>query len=126
MKMILAVALGGALGSVARYGVGVWAACRLGVDFPWGTLIVNLVGSFVIGALAEAMALIWSVSPEIRAFLIVGILGGFTTYSAFSLDIYLMIERGSWLPAFAYVAASLLLGLAALFAGLRLVRLAAG
>ena len=126
MKTLMAVALGGALGSVARHGVVAWAGDRLGLDFPWGTLIVNLIGSFAIGALAEAMTLLWSPSPEIRAFLIVGILGGFTTYSAFSLDIFVLIERGAWIPALSYVLASLLLGLGGLVAGLRLVRLVAG
>ncbi len=126
MKTVMAVALGGAFGSVARYGVVAWAGDRLGVDFPWGTLIVNFVGSFAIGVLAEAMGMVWSPSPEIRAFLITGILGGFTTFSAFSLDTFVLIERGAWIPGLCYVLASLLLGLGGLVAGLRLVRLVAG
>ncbi len=126
MKTMIAVALGGALGSVIRYVVTAWAGNRLGLDFPWGTLIVNLAGSFAIGVLAETMEVVWSPSPEIRAFLIVGILGGFTTYSAFSLDIYMLIERGAWMPASTYVLASLILGLGGLVAGLRIVRVAAG
>ena len=122
MPTVLWVALGGAIGSAARYGVNVWSFKLLGSEFPWHTLIVNLLGSFIMGALTELMALKLDVSLETRAFLTTGILGGFTTFSAFSLDVALLVERKAMLAAGAYAAASVLLSLAAVFAGLHLVR----
>ena len=117
-----AIALGGALGSVARYLASVLMAQVAGTGFPWGTLAVNVIGGFLIGALAELMASRWSVTPEIRGFLITGILGGFTTFSAFSLEVVAMIERHSLAPAAAYIAGSVLLSLGATFIGLWTVR----
>lgn len=124
MKMLLAVALGGALGSVGRYLVVVHMARWLGVAFPWGTLTVNVVGGLAIGLLAEAMVLKWPVPPELRGFLIVGILGGFTTFSAFSLDVIALAQNGAVAAAFAYVTASVVLSVAAAFLGLMLARAA--
>jgi len=123
MNMILAVAAGGALGSVARYVVTSAAGAWWGAAFPWGTLAVNVIGSFAMGALVELFALAWSPGAELRAFLTVGILGGFTTFSAFSLDIVILIERGQTALAVAYVGASVLVSVVALMAGLRLFRL---
>jgi len=119
---VLWVALGGALGSAARYGVNVWSGRLLGSEFPWHTLFVNLLGCFAMGLLVELMALRLNVSNEVRAFLTTGILGGFTTFSAFSLDFALLVERKSYGLAGAYAAGSVLLSLAAVFAGLFLVR----
>ena len=123
MNMILAVAAGGALGSVARYLVMSQAGLWLGLAFPWGTLAVNVVGSFVMGALVETFALVWSAGAETRAFLTVGVLGGFTTFSAFSLDVVTLIERGEAALVAGYVAASVVVSVVALIAGLRLFRL---
>jgi CrcB protein len=121
--IILAVAAGGAIGSVARYGlatlVGQWA----GTGFPWGTFAVNVIGCAIMGALTELMALVWSPGPELRALLTVGVLGGFTTFSAFSLDAMLLIERHQWGAAAFYIAGSVLLSLAGFFAAMRLLRL---
>jgi CrcB protein len=122
--MLGAVALGGALGSVGRYAAASAVGHAVGTAFPWGTLAVNVVGGFVIGALAELFALRWDASPETRAFLVTGILGGFTTFSAFSLELALMVERHAWLPAAAYVAASVALSLLATFAGMWALRAA--
>lgn len=122
MNSLYAVALGGALGSMGRYLVAGQVARVLGLGFPYGTLAVNVVGSFVIGLLAELFALRFQVTPEWRAFLIVGVLGGFTTFSSFALEIGLMIEKNAFASAFLYVAASLMLGVGALFAGMALVR----
>jgi CrcB protein len=122
MPTILWVALGGALGSAARYGVNVWSARLLGTGFPWHTLIVNVVGCFVMGALVELMALKLNVGNETRAFLTTGILGGFTTFSAFSLDFALLVERKSYGAALGYGVGSVALSLIAVFAGLSLVR----
>jgi len=85
---------------------------------------VNAVGGLAIGALAEAFALRWEASPELRGFLLTGILGGFTTFSAFSLETMAMLERQAWSPAIAYVVASVAASLLAAFAGAWLVRLA--
>lgn len=122
MPTVLWVALGGALGSMARYGVNVLSGRVLGTDFPWHTLIVNVVGSFAMGALVALMALRWNVASDTRAFLTTGILGGFTTFSAFSLDFALLVERRDYVLAGSYAAASVILSLAAIMAGLALVR----
>lgn len=122
MPMILWVAAGGALGSAARYLVNVAAGRLLGPEFPWGTLAVNVAGSFVMGLLIALMALKMQVSQEVRAFLATGVLGGFTTFSAFSLDFALLVERRETGLAALYVIASVGLSLAAIFAGLKLGR----
>ena len=85
MKLVLAIALGGAIGAVGRHYVSVAMVLLVGYGFPWGTLVVNIVGSFLMGALIETMTLVWSPSVEIRALLTVGLLGAFTTFSTFSL-----------------------------------------
>ncbi|NKE46017.1 fluoride efflux transporter CrcB [Roseomonas frigidaquae] len=107
MTNILLVALGGAIGSVLRYAIALLAVETLGIAFPWGTLAVNILGS---GAIGVAAAL--GVQGEMRLLLVTGLLGGFTTFSAFSLETGLLFERSPWIAA-VYVAASLLLGLAA-------------
>jgi CrcB protein len=119
---VLWVALGGAIGSAARYGVNVWSGRLLGSEFPWHTFIVNVVGCFIMGILVELMALKLNVSNETRAFLTTGILGGFTTFSAFSLDFAVLVERKALGAALAYGAGSVALSLIAVFAGLYLVR----
>jgi CrcB protein len=123
MMQIVAVALGGAIGSVGRHFVAGWFGRLLGIEFPWGTLAVNVIGGLVMGALVEAMALKWNLNPEMRAFLTVGLLGGFTTFSAFSLDVVLLAERGELAQAIAYALGSVVLSVGALVVGLRAVRL---
>ena len=122
MSQIVAIALGGALGSVGRFLVAGWVGRVLGVNFPWGTLAVNVVGGLVMGLLVGLMAQVWSVSPAIRAFLTVGVLGGFTTFSAFSLETVLLLQRGDILAALAYIASSVVLSVGAVWCGLRLIR----
>lgn len=119
---ILLVATGGAIGSVCRYLVGVGAGRLLGPDFPWGTMIVNISGSLVMGVFIELLALRLDGSENVRLFVAVGILGGFTTLSSFSLDTIVLFERGATVAAAAYVAGSIVLSLAALVAGLQIVR----
>lgn len=119
-----AVAVGGAVGSVARYGTMIWVGRLLGAGFPYGTLAVNVLGGFVMGVLIELMALVWSPSESMRAFLTVGILGGYTTFSTFSLDVWLLLEKGLYGPAILYIVASVVLSVAALVAGLTLMRMA--
>ena len=122
MFHILLVAIGGATGSVARYLTGLAMTRLLGPPFPWGTITVNIVGSFAIGLLAELVARKVSAPVEMRLLLVVGFLGGFTTFSSFSLDTLALVERGAALSAFVYVGASLVLSLGAAFGGLALGR----
>ncbi|SMC82011.1 fluoride efflux transporter CrcB [Rhizobium sp. RU36D] len=122
MLNLVLVGVGGAVGSICRYLVGMGALRLLGPAFPWGTLIVNLFGSFLIGVLVELIVARFAASSELRLFLVTGFLGGFTTFSSFSLDAFALYERGEVVPAFAYVAASLVLSLAAVAAGVVVTR----
>ena len=116
------VFLGGGLGAALRHGVNLAAARLLGTSFPWGTLTVNVIGSLVMGLMAAWFAFEGSPSQHWRLFLTTGILGGFTTFSTFSLDTALLYERGELGVAALYVAVSVAAGLAGLFGGLALVR----
>ncbi|MBB2794681.1 UNVERIFIED_ORG: CrcB protein [Rhizobium pisi] len=116
------VALGGAIGSVLRYYVGQWALRLMGPAFPWGTLAVNVVGCFVIGVFAELIARKFNASMELRLLLITGFLGGFTTFSAFSLDAISLFERGDAVAGGIYIAASVGLSMAAVISGLAVMR----
>ncbi|WJR66529.1 fluoride efflux transporter CrcB [Neorhizobium sp. CSC1952] len=122
MINMLIVAIGGAAGSVLRYLVGVWTLRQFGPNFPWGTLTVNVVGSFAIGFLAELIARRLNASPEMRLLIVTGFLGGFTTFSAFSLDVVALFERGAGFIAATYIVASVAVSLGAVFAGLALGR----
>lgn len=122
MPVLFWVAIGGAVGTAARYGVNVWSGRVLGTEFPWHTLMVNVLGCFAMGVVVELLALKFNVSQEKRAFLTTGILGGFTTFSAFSLDFALLVERKAMVTAVIYAGVSVALSLAAVFAGLYLVR----
>ncbi|WP_018699137.1 fluoride efflux transporter CrcB [Amorphus coralli] len=124
MREVLLVAIGGGIGASLRHLVGVAAIRVMGVGFPWGTLTVNVLGSFAMGLLVAILA---RYEPdvgarELRLLLGVGVLGGFTTFSSFSLDAGVLYEGGHATTAALYVVGSVLLGLAALFAGLGLVR----
>lgn len=122
MTNLVLVAFGGAVGSVFRYLVGVWAVRLFGPSFPWGTFAVNVVGSFFIGLMVEMIARRFDASAEMRVFIVTGIIGGFTTWSSFTLDTMVLLERGAALSAFAYLAGSLVISFAAVFAGLALGR----
>lgn len=119
MKMILSIALGGAIGAVGRHLMSAGVAHWIGSGFPWGTLAVNALGSICLGVLVGTMAEVWNPSPELRALLIVGVLSAFTTFSAFALDAILLIERGGWALAAVYCTASVVLAVGGLFVGLR-------
>ena len=124
MTRLLLVAAGGALGAVARYGVGRLLPAG---GWPWPTLTVNLVGGLLMGLLAGWLAFRAGAQGEpIRLFAAVGLLGGFTTFSAFSLETALMIEKRQFALASGYVAASVVLSIAALFLGLMIARRAFG
>ncbi len=122
MRIPIAVALGGALGAVARYLMVGRFEHWFGAGFPYGTLTVNVLGSFLMGVLIELMALVWSPSPELRALLVVGLLGSFTTFSGLSLQTLLLFEAGAPGQAALYALASVLLSLLGIFAGMRLSR----
>lgn len=122
MTNILLAALGGAIGSVLRYLVGVFTVRWFGPSFPWGTLTVNVIGSFIIGLTVEVIARRFNASMELRVFIVTGIIGGFTTWSSFSLDTMVLFERGAVAAAAAYVIGSLVISFAAVFAGLALGR----
>jgi CrcB protein len=120
----LLVFLGGGIGAAGRHGVNIAAARLLGIGFPWGTLTVNVLGSFAMGLIAAWFAFRagGGLSQHARLFLTTGILGGFTTFSAFSLDAALLWERGAIVAAASYVLVSVILSIGGLFAGLALVR----
>ena len=119
MNSFLQVALGGAIGSTARYGVNLLAA-RISPGFPLGTMSVNIAGCFVMGLLASALAL--RGGQNLAPLLLTGVLGGFTTFSAFALDTLTLWQRGAVLPAVAYVGVSVIISLAAVTAGLAIGR----
>ncbi len=94
----------------------------LGAGFPFGTLFVNVTGSFVMGALIALMSLRWTVGDEVRAFLTVGLMGGFTTFSAFSLDFVTLVQRGESTMAAIYVLVSIILAISGIFVGMHVMR----
>jgi len=122
MGIVIAIALGGAIGSLARYVVSSQVTHLIGPGFPWGILIVNVLGCFIMGVIAELSALTLNLSPELRAFLTTGILGGFTTFSAFALETVVLSERGDMTGTLLYVAGSVSGSVAALYFGLFVVR----
>jgi CrcB protein len=119
----LIVFLGGGLGAALRHGVNVFAARFAGTGFPYGTLFINVAGSLAMGLIAEYFALKAGLPQRWRLFLTTGILGGFTTFSAFSLEAALLYERGQIAGAAIYVVASVVLAIGALFAGLAIVHM---
>jgi len=119
MQLIFAIAFGGAVGALARHYVAGTIAKALGHGgFPYGTFAVNIVGSLLMGLLVTAFAMKFEASQELRGFLTVGLLGSFTTFSAFSLEGALLIQRGDWQGAALYMVGSLVLGVLFLFAGM--------
>ena len=124
MRVPLAVAAGGALGALARYLMVGRFELWLGAGFPFGTLTANVLGSFLMGALIEVLALLWSPSEELRALLAVGVLGSFTTFSSFSLETLFLVEAGAPGQAALYVLATVSLSLIGIYGGMRLTRVA--
>jgi CrcB protein len=120
--LYLIVFLGAGIGGAMRHGVNVGAARLLGYGFPFGTFIVNVVGSFVMGLFAGYFAYRAGIPQHVRLFLTTGILGGFTTFSSFSLDASLLIERHSFGLAAGYMIGSVAAGVSALFFGLAVFR----
>lgn len=123
MDKLLLVGLGGGAGAVLRYLTGMAAHKALGGAWPWGTLAVNVIGGLAMGLLVDALALRGGEGQEkVRLLLGVGLLGGFTTFSAFSLELGLMLRRQELGQAAIYAAGSVVLSVAALFAGMALAR----
>lgn len=121
MNLLLVMA-GGAIGSGARYLVGRWTLAALGPGWPWGTMTVNLAGGLLMGLLVGMLARVSAPGEGWRLLLGVGVLGGFTTFSAFALDTVGMIERGDWAAAAVYVAVSVAGSVAAVMAGMAVAR----
>ncbi|MCV2869333.1 fluoride efflux transporter CrcB [Defluviimonas sp. WL0002] len=120
IQTLIQVALGGAIGASARYMTNVAAMRLVGPGFPWGTVAVNVVGSFLMGAIVVILA--HKDATRLAPFLMTGVLGGYTTFSAFSLDALTIWERGQTMISVAYVAASVVLSLAAIVAGMSATR----
>ncbi|MBW3533877.1 MAG: fluoride efflux transporter CrcB [Gemmatimonadetes bacterium] len=115
--ILLYIALGGAAGAVARYGLGGWVQDRAGFAFPWGTLVVNVLGCLLIGFAVRYLEAV-RLAPEVRALVAIGVLGAFTTFSTFSYETVALIEGGAWGRAAGYTFASVLLGIAAVWVGM--------
>jgi CrcB protein len=122
MKLLVWAMVGGALGSGARHLVNVGLGRWLGAGFPWWTLFVNVTGSLLMGILIESLALKLQGSQELRTFLATGVLGGYTTFSAFSMDFAHLMQRHDYLAAGLYLAGSVIVSILALYAGLWLAR----
>jgi fluoride exporter len=123
MRMLLLVCVGGALGAGIRHLVNLWFAGRGLIAFPWSTFTINVTGSALMGIAFGLIMARANPSPELRAFFATGILGGYTTFSAFSLDAWQLIERNQPMAALGYVAGSVGLSIVALIAGLAAVRM---
>jgi CrcB protein len=121
-QLLLFIALGGAVGAVGRFLVMSAVGYFTHAGFPWGTLTVNVLGALILGAVLELSALAWSPSPEIRAMVVIGGLGAFTTFSTFSMDLYYLLDRGQLISAGAYAVGSVLVCLVAFWAGINLLR----
>ncbi|MCK5285050.1 MAG: fluoride efflux transporter CrcB [Alphaproteobacteria bacterium] len=122
ISTIGAVAAGGAIGAVLRHSINILSLKVFGDGFPWGTLIVNVLGSFLIGLLVAWFDNVWQPTQEFRALLITGLLGAFTTFSTFSLDIATLWDKNSLLPATLYITSSVMLSVGALFIAMFIVR----
>jgi CrcB protein len=122
MQTYVTVAIGGVLGCWLRLFVGTWIPNWTGRDFPYATLIINVLGSFLMGFLFIATVERFAVSPSVRVGILTGFLGGFTTFSAFSMEMLLLVQGGEPAKGAVYAVGSVVLGLAACFAGAILAR----
>ncbi|MDH5387703.1 MAG: fluoride efflux transporter CrcB [Gammaproteobacteria bacterium] len=122
MKMILFIAGGGAIGAVMRYGASLGAYSLFGRGFPYGTLFVNVTGSLLMGVLSIILLERFSVGPEWRAAILVGLLGSFTTFSTFSLETLSLLEQGDMMRAMVNIASSIIVCLAAVWLGVGIGR----
>lgn len=121
---LLLVGAGGFFGAISRYLVDGWVSNATGGGFPWGTLVVNVTGSFVLGALFALSVERGVLSPALRAPVLIGFIGAYTTFSTLTLETWRLVEDGSYIAAFGNIGGSMVLGLAAVVAGLAVGRLA--
>lgn len=122
INTIAAIAAGGALGALMRYGAYVASLKFLGENFPWGTLLINILGCFLMGIAVSVFASIWTPPEALRGFLIAGVLSSFTTFSAFSLDVIELLEREQYLYMSLYYLGSVTLSVLAILLAVMLVR----
>jgi CrcB protein len=120
----VAVAIGAMLGANLRFVVGNWAVDRFGPDFPYGTLIVNVSGAFVIGIILSVIGERVGINPLWRLFFVTGFLGGYTTFSSYTWEALSLVQVGDWLPAVAYVLGSNVFGFIGVWLGVLIARLA--
>ena len=122
MKVLLAVAIGGAIGAIARFQLSQSFIKSFSGDFIYNILVANIVGCFLMGVCYEFMNLKMNVGVEWRAFFMVGVLGAFTTFSSFALDVFILLERGSYLNASMYILSSVVFSIVGLFVGIYIMR----
>ena len=122
MKVLLAVAIGGAIGAIARFQLSQSFIKSFNGDFIYNILVANIVGCFLMGVCYEFMNLKMNVGVEWRAFFMVGVLGAFTTFSSFALDVFILVERGSYLNASMYILSSVVFSIVGLFVGIYIMR----
>ena len=122
MKVLLAVAIGGAIGAIARFQLSQSFIKSFSGDFIYNILVANIVGCFLMGVCYEFMNLKMNVGVEWRAFFMVGVLGAFTTFSSFALDVFILVDRGSYLNASMYILSSVVFSIVGLFMGIYIMR----
>ena len=122
MKVFLAVAIGGAIGAIARFQLSQSFIKSFSEDFIYNILVANIVGCFLMGVCYEFMNLKMNVGVEWRAFFMVGVLGAFTTFSSFALDVFILVERGNFLNASVYILSSVVFSIVGLFVGIYIMR----
>jgi CrcB protein len=116
------VGIGGCIGACSRFAIGNWAAHRFGFGFPYGTFIINITGAFLIGIILTLLAERMTADPRWRLLIVVGGLGGYTTFSSFAYEAFALADRGQWLRAGTYIIGTNVLGIAACVAGVFLTR----
>ena len=114
---VLWVGVGGAVGAITRYMFGLWIAERLGTSFPWGTMVINITGSLLIGLILTVLTDKVVADPAWRLLLVVGFLGGYTTFSSYTFEVLALASAGEWIFALAYVLGSNVIGLLAVVLG---------
>ena len=122
MNLVLFIAAGGAIGAVGRYAVMTAVSHLLGAGYPYGTIMVNLIGSFVLGGLVESLKYFSAISNEMHVFLIVGVLGSFTTFSTFSMDVVVLMQRNELFAAGLYILGAIVVSIGGLFLAMILFR----
>ena len=122
MNLVLFIAVGGAIGAIGRHAVMITVVHLLGSGFPYGTMIVNIIGSFVLGGLVQGLNYFSSINNELHLFLIVGVLGSFTTFSAFSMDVVVLIQKNELFAAGFYILGSIVISIGGLLLGTFLFR----